>query len=108
MKIFNKLSSFIHYYIDLLKAYNVYITLSEFKLDRDNKKINVFYKVGKQKLSSHMCIDQFEKKHFDNISNIDRYKVVKYLTLYSVLIKQTNQDFITDFIEEEIRNEFFL
>jgi hypothetical protein len=66
--IFKEISNRIYYYLDSIKVTGLKIKIEHFKLNKIDKNIVVFYRVGRQKILNEMSLDKFFTEYFENIS----------------------------------------
>lgn len=110
MKIFNRLSSTVHYWIDSYKVNYSKTRVEKFQFDHTNEQIIVVYRVGNKRLLDKLPINKFEHDHFDSCSNFDQHRLTKFSTLQKVLenISSDNGNCktkIIDFIDNKAKNE---
>lgn len=110
MKIFNRVSNTIHYWIDSYKASYSKTKVERFQFDRTSEKIIVIYRVGNKRLLDKLPILKFEHEHFESCPNYDQHRLTKFSTLQKVLenISTSNgvcRAKIINFIDNEAKNE---
>ena len=110
MKIFNRVSSRIHYWIDSYKANYSKTKVEKFQFDYTDEDIIVVYRVGNKRLLDKSPINKFEHDHFDRCSNFDQNRLAKFSTLQKILKNIVSDDAsckvkIINFIDNEAKNE---
>lgn len=110
MSIFSRISEYVHYYFDSIKATGLKIKVENFIFNSAHEDITVVYRLGRQKLLNKMNLLQFEREYFENVSNYDQHRLTKFSilqnTLRSLFSKNScDREQFTRFIEEEIKNE---
>lgn len=83
--IFKKIIGLAYYYKDLFNSPYLQIKIEDFTYDDSANIIFVFYRQGRQKLIDKMNVINFEKEYFEKLSNFDRYRLIKLVTLQNTL-----------------------
>lgn len=110
MKIFNKFSNTIYYWLDSYRASYSKTKIEKFQFDKISEEIIVIYRVGNKRLLDKLPIIKFELDHFDSCSNYDQHRLTKFSTLQKILenIVPNNSECrtrIIDLISNEAKNE---
>jgi hypothetical protein len=108
--IFKKISDYIYYYLDSIKATGLKITIEYFKLNKTNNNILVFYRIGRHKILNEMSLAKFSAEYFENISNYDQHRLTKFNTLQHILNvlflnENCSKSNLFHCIEGQIKNE---
>ena len=100
----------VYYWRDSYKANHVKTKIERFQFNKESKKITVIYRIGNKRLLDKLSIIKFEHAHFEDCSNFDRYRLVKFSTLQKILthilsIRANSQETVAKFIDNEVNNE---
>ncbi len=110
MLIFKNFAEKIHYLFDILTTTSIYITISGFKMNRNENKLYVYYNLGRKKITLNMELNQFINKNFSHVSSYDKIKLIKYQTLQNTLTSLFTREMclketFLSYFEEEITND---
>lgn len=85
MKIFSKISNYIHYYFDTLKYHPILVKIEKFIYNSNTNQIEVIYRIGRQKLYNRKDIFEFESEYFGKVPNYDQHRLTKFSIIAHIL-----------------------
>jgi len=95
MKNFSNLINRLFYWRDSFWFKPIPITIEAFALNANAKEISVNYRMKNSRRLLRLPLSEFEFTHFANLSNYDRYRLIKFSTLNLILKSLFEQEHCT-------------